>query len=140
MLREPILRRRQLVEQRTAEKHQPQTVFSEAARDSLQRSVRTLGLENKRVEKALLKLVANDEDLRDNFERIKAVPGVGQQAAAIVCVAHPPRRRCPSKRLTGLTGNPGSHRASRPLAVDSGSCRADDHGPPLIRLPGASPC
>jgi hypothetical protein len=75
-LRELILRRRQLVEHRTAEKNRLQTVTSEIARKSLQRNVKESGLKIKRIEKALLTLVANDDSGQGNHNAmcVVAVP------------------------------------------------------------------
>jgi transposase len=75
-LRELILRRRRLVEQRTAEKNRLQTVMFDIARKRLQRYVKESGLETERIEKALLTLVANDDSGQGNHNAmcVVAVP------------------------------------------------------------------
>ncbi len=88
-LRESILRRRRLVEQRTAEKNRLQTVTSDVVRKSLQRNVKESGLEVKRIEKALLTLVANDDIGQGNHNAmcVVAVP-----ASAARCTWRPSAR------------------------------------------------
>jgi transposase len=119
-LRELILRRRQLVEHRTAEKNRLQTVISDTGRKSLQRSIKESGLEIKRIEKALLALVANDDDWRDKYERIKAVPGVGQQTAATLVAELPELGQLNRQAISALVG-------VAPLNDDSGQRNGQRH-------------
>ena len=112
-LRELILRRRQLVEQRTAEINRQKTVISRIARQSLERVVNTLDVEIARIEKAMLKLVANDDDWRAKYERLKGVPGVGQQTAATLVAELPELGQLNRQEISALVG-------VAPLNDDSG--------------------
>lgn len=112
-LRELVLRRRQLVEHRTAEKNRLQTVMSRTARQSLERGVKTLGAEIARIEKAMQQLVSSDDDWRDKFDRLKAVPGIGQQTAATLVAELPELGQLNRQAIAALVG-------VAPLNDDSG--------------------
>lgn len=103
-LRELIQRRRQLVEQRTAEKNRMQTVRSQSVRKSLQRLLGALGDDIKRIEKEMFKLVSNDDEWRDKFERLKQVPGVGDQTAATIVAELPELGELNRQQISALVG------------------------------------
>ena len=103
-LRELITRRRQLVELRTAEKNRTQTVVSRTVRESLQTTVDTINKDIKRIEKALLKLVSNDDEWRENFDRLMNVPGVGPQTAATIVAELPELGDLNRQQISALVG------------------------------------
>ena len=88
-LREPIVRRRQLLDHRTAEKNRREMGHSPLVRKSVLKLIETLNKDLKRIEKAILQLVESNDDWRGRYERMKSVPGIGEQTAATLMAELP---------------------------------------------------
>ena len=73
-LRELIVRRRQLLDHRTAEKNRAEMAHSSLVRKSVLKHIEMLNKDIQRIEKAILQLVESNDDWRGRFERLKAFP------------------------------------------------------------------
>ncbi len=69
--RELIVRRRQLLDHRMAEKNRREMAHSPLVRKSVLKLIETLNKDLKRIEKAILQLVESNDDWRARFERLK---------------------------------------------------------------------
>ena len=85
-LREPIVRRRQLLDHRTAEKNRREMGHSPLVRKSVLKLIETLNKDLKRIEKAILQLVESNDDWRGRYERMKRI---GEQTAATLMAELP---------------------------------------------------
>lgn len=119
-LRELIQRRRQLVEQRTAEKNRIKTVISKSVTQSLQRQLDAIAQELKEIEKEMFKLVSNDDEWHDKFQRLKNVPGVGDQTAATIIAELPELGELNRQKISALVG-------VAPFNCDSGNYTGKRH-------------
>ncbi|MFM7035989.1 MAG: IS110 family transposase [Planctomycetia bacterium] len=81
-LRELIVRRRQLVDHRTAEKNRCEQAHSTLVRNSVRKSIEGIDKDLKRIGRAIIQFVESNDDWRGRYERLKSVPGVGTQRAA----------------------------------------------------------
>lgn len=102
-LRALVERRAALVEQRTAEKNRREHLKGLALR-SLQRHVRWLDAEIKRLGQAVDKLLAKDEELRDNASRLQSVPGVGPVVATTLLALLPELGHIDRRAIAALVG------------------------------------
>lgn len=103
-LRELIVRRRQLVDHRTAEKNRCETVNSPLVRKSVLKLIETLNKDLQRIEKAIVQLVESNDDWRDRYERLKTVPGVGEQTAATLMAELPELGSLNRQQVAALVG------------------------------------
>jgi len=86
-LRELIVRRRQLLDHGTAERNRCEMGHSPLVHTSVLKRIETLNKDLKRIEKAIFQLVESNDDRRGRYERMKSVPGIRQETAALVGVA-----------------------------------------------------
>lgn len=103
-LSELVSRRRQLVEHRTAEMSRKRQGISPLVRQSIQQLIDALNKDIRRIDKAILKLVASDDDWRERFELVKTVPGVGDQTAATLLAELPELGRLDRQKVSALVG------------------------------------
>jgi transposase len=103
-LRELIVRRRQLVELRTAEKNRRENVSSPVVRESLQLVIDALNKDLKRIEKAILELVQADDQWREKFDRVQSVPGIGDKTAATLVAELPELGQLNRQQISALVG------------------------------------
>ena len=103
-LRELIVRRRQLLDHRTAEKNRCEMGHSPLVRKSILKLIETLNKDVKRIEKAILQLVESNDDWRGRFKRLKSVPGVGAQTAATLMAELPELGRLNRQQVAALVG------------------------------------
>lgn len=103
-LRELIVRRRQLMDHRTAEKNRCEMAHSKLVRKSVLKLIEALNKDLKRIEKAILQLVESNDDWRGRFERMKSVPGVGEQTAATLMAELPELGRLNRQQVAALVG------------------------------------
>jgi transposase len=115
-LDELVVRRRQLVEHRTAESNRQPLSQNKDVRVSLQASVDALNKDLKRIEKAILKLVESDDDWKERYELLKSVPGVGPVTAATLVAELPELGQLNREQIAALVG-------VAPLNHDSGMFR-----------------
>lgn len=115
-LKELLSRRRQLVNQRAAERNRLDKGISRGVRASTERHIRWLDKEIERVERLYKKALRSESRLSERADLYRSVPGVGELTAAILTAYLPELGRCSSKALVSLCG-------LAPFARDSGSQR-----------------
>lgn len=115
-LRELIVRRRQLLDHRTAEKNRCETAQTSLVRNSVRKLIEMLNKDVARIDKAILQLVASNDDWRNRFERLQSVPGVGEQTAAVLMAELPELGRLNRQEVAALVG-------VAPFNRDSGQLR-----------------
>lgn len=115
-LRELIVRRRQLLDHRTAEKNRCETAQTSLVRNSVRKLIETLNKDVARIDRAILQLVASNDDWRNRFERLKGVPGVGGQTAAVLMAELPELGQLNRQEVAALVG-------VAPFNRDSGQLR-----------------
>jgi transposase len=115
-LRELIVRRRQLVDHRVAEKNRCEQAHSPLVRKSVRKLIETIDKDLKRIDKAIIQLVESNDDWRGRYERLKSVPGVGSQTAATLMAELPELGRLNRQQVASLVG-------VAPLNRDSGQFR-----------------
>lgn len=103
-LRELIVRRRQLLDHRTAEKNRCEMGHSPLVRKSVLNLIETLNKDLKRIEKAILQLVESNDDWRGRYQRMKSVPGIGEQTAATLMAELPELGRLNRQQVAALVG------------------------------------
>jgi transposase len=103
-LSELVTRRRQLVEHRTAEMARKQQANSKIVRQSVQQLIDALNKDIRRIDQAILQLVASDDDWRARFELVKSVPGVGDQTAATLVAELPELGHLNRQQVSALVG------------------------------------
>lgn len=115
-LRELIVRRRQLIDHRTAEKNRYETARSSLVRKSVRKLIETINKDIDRIDKAILELVQSNNDWRDRYERISEVPGIGKQTAAVMLAELPELGHLNRQQVSSLVG-------VAPFSRDSGQFR-----------------
>jgi len=103
-LRELIVRRRQLVDHRVAEKNRCEKAQSTLVRNSVRKLIETIDKDLKRIDKAIIQLVESNDDWRGRYEQLKSVPGVGAQTAATLMAELPEIGRLNRQQVASLVG------------------------------------
>lgn len=103
-LRELIVRRRQLVDHRVAEKNRCERATSTLVRNSVRKLIETITKDLKRIDKAIIKLVESNDDWRGRYERLTSVPGVGPQTAATLMAELPELGHLNRQQVAALVG------------------------------------
>ena len=80
--RELIVRRRQLVDHRTAVKKRLEQAHTTLVRNSVRKSIEGIDKDLKRIDRAIIQLVESNDDRRGRYERLKSVPQGGARTAA----------------------------------------------------------
>jgi transposase len=103
-LQQLVVRRRQLVQQRTAELNRMQTVSSKTVRKSVQKMVDLLRKEIRHIENDLLTLMETDDNWKDKMDRLGSVPGVGPITAASLLAELPELGQVNRQEIAALVG------------------------------------
>jgi transposase len=119
-LDELIGRRRQLIEFRVAETNRTFTSLSKTVQRSLQRSINTINKDIKRIDQAILKLVASNDDWQARREILESVPGVGPVTAVTLIAELPELGELNRQQIAALAG-------VAPMNRDSGRQRGQRH-------------
>lgn len=104
MLRELTARRRQLVEQCTANKCQREHATAKAVRDSVDRTVRHLREEIALVEAEIQKLIDADAALAARQKKLLSVTGVGPRVSRVLVSELPELGELDRRRIAALVG------------------------------------
>lgn len=103
-LRELIVRRRQLIDHRTAEKNRCETARSSLVRNSVRKLIETINKDIARIDRAVLELVQSNDDWRDRYRRLSEVPGIGKQTAAVMLAELPELGHLNRQQVSSLVG------------------------------------
>ena len=76
-LEQLVVRRRQLVDLRTAESNRLETISVKSVRKSIQQVVNLLNKQIERIEKDILALLESDDDWKEKRKLLDSVPGIG---------------------------------------------------------------
>lgn len=111
-----LVRRRQVVEHRAAERNRrQQTLFADVAK-SLQQSIDAATKEIRRLNKQILQRLQSDDDWRERYERAQTTPGIGPTVAAGLVAELPELGRISREQIASLVG-------LAPINRDSGTFR-----------------
>jgi transposase len=103
-LQQFVVRRRQLIELRTAEKNRMETITVPFIRKDLQQSVDRINKQIKRVEKAILALVESDDEWKSRAHLIQTVPGFAQVGSVSLVADLPELGQLSQRKITALVG------------------------------------
>jgi transposase len=113
-LEQLVVRRRQLVELRTAETNRLDTCSSKAVRKSIQHMVDRLNKDIQKIEKTILALLESDDDWRGKAEILGSTPGVGPTTAASLLAELPELGQLNRQQISALVGlAPFNHDSGR---------------------------
>ena len=99
-----VVRRRQLVDLRTAEKNRRETVVSPSVKKSIQQVLDLLNKQIDRIDKQLLALVDSDDEWRHKAGIVSSVPGVGPVTSASLLAELPELGRLNRQEISALVG------------------------------------
>ena len=103
-LDELVGRRRQLVAMRASEKPRLQQVSSKSVRQSIEKVVRQLDVQIQDLERAIAKLIENDDDWRGKAQLLQSVPGVGPVVASTLVAELPELGKVNREQIAALAG------------------------------------
>jgi len=103
-LEQLVIRRRQLIQLRTAETNRKHTIASKAVRQSIQQMIVVLRKQIDRVEQEILALVESDDDWKNKMDRLGSVPGVGPVTAASLLAELPELGQVNRQEIAALVG------------------------------------
>jgi transposase len=103
-LQDLVVRRRQLVELRTAEMNRKENVASKFVRKSLQESVDALNKQIRRFEKRIAALVQSDDDWKQKVEIVQSAPGIGPGTSATLIAEVPELGQLSRRKISALVG------------------------------------
>jgi transposase len=103
-LAELVVRRRQLVELRTAETNRLDTITARSVRKSVQQMIRTLERQIEQVEKQITALLKSRDDWRQKAELLQSVPGIGATTAATLIAELPELGQTNRQQAAALVG------------------------------------
>lgn len=115
-----VNRRRQLLAMRTMEANRQGRVASKAVKKSIETLWKQLERAIQDLDRAIRKLVENDEDLHTQFEVLQSVPGVGIGTAATLLAELPELGKANRQQIASLVG-------VAPMNHDSGQLRGTRH-------------
>lgn len=120
-LADRIARQRQLVDQRTMERNRLQITASAGARQSIQRMLRLIEKELKRVEAELNAWwKQRGEAWQESEQRLRSMPGVGLKTARVLIAHMPELGQANRRQIASLAG-------LAPFACESGHWRGQRH-------------
>ncbi len=111
-----VIRRRQLVELRTAESNRQETVTAKSVRKSLRQVIDVLDKQIARVEKDILALIKSDEQWKGKADLLDSVPGIGPTTIATLLAELPELGLLNRQEIAALVG-------LAPYNRDSGTLR-----------------
>ena len=103
-LEQLVVRRRQLVNLRTAEKNRLETITIKAVHKSIQQVVRLLDKQVERIEKDILALLESDDDWKDKMDLLGSVLGVGTVTVASLLAELPELGMLNRQEIAALVG------------------------------------
>jgi transposase len=103
-LEQLVVRRRQLVNLRTAEKNRMETITSRLVRKSLQQTIDHLNKQIKRVESEILSLVQSHDEWNDKAKLLQSVPGIGPVASITLVAEVPELGQLNRQQIAALVG------------------------------------
>jgi transposase len=103
-LEQLVIRRRQLIQLRTAETNRKHTSSSKVVRKSIQQVIVTLRKQIDQLEQQILDLVESDDDWKDKMDRLGSVPGVGPVTAASLVAELPELGQVNRQEIAALVG------------------------------------
>lgn len=115
-LQQLVVRRRQLIELRTAETNRLESAHSRRVLKSLRSMIEQLGKKIRQIEKEINDLVQSDEQLNCQATLIQTVPGVGKVTATTLVSELPELGRLNRQEIASLVG-------LAPFCRDSGKMR-----------------
>jgi len=103
-LDELVGRRRQLVAMRAAEKPRLEQACSKSVRQSIEKVVRQLDVQIQDLERAIARLIENDDDWRGKVQLLQSVPGVGPVVASTLVAELPELGKVNREQIAALVG------------------------------------
>ena len=103
-LDELVGRRRQLVAMRASEKPRLQQVSSKSVRRSIEKVLRQLDAQIQDLERAIAKLIENDDDWRGHVKLLQSVPGIGPVVASTLVAELPELGKVNRQEIAALAG------------------------------------
>jgi len=103
-LQDLVVRRRQLVELRTAEMNRKENVASKFVKKSLQESVDALTKQIRRFEKRIAALVQSDDEWKQKAEIVQSAPGIGPGTSATLIAEVPELGKLSRRKISALVG------------------------------------
>ncbi len=103
-LQDLVVRRRQLVELRTAEMNRKENVASKFVKKSLQESVDALNKQIRRFEKRIAALVQSDDEWKQKAEIVQSAPGIGPGTSATLIAEVPELGKLSRRKISALVG------------------------------------
>jgi transposase len=103
-LQDLVVRRRQLVELRTAEMNRKENVASKFVKKSLQESVDALTKQIRRFEKRIAALVQSDDEWKQKAEIVQSAPGIGPGTSATLIAEVPELGQLSRRKISALVG------------------------------------
>jgi transposase len=119
-LEQLVIRRRQLIDLRTAEKNRFETCTSRQVRKNIQALIDHLNKDIERIEKSLLDFVESDDDWRGKSEILSSTPGVGTTTAISLLADLPELGTLNREKISALVG-------LAPYNRDSGTFQGTRH-------------
>lgn len=99
-----VARRRQLVTLRTMESNRCEIATVKLARQSIDKVLAVLNREIERVEKAIARLIENDDDWRRKGQVLQSVPGIGPGTSATLIAELPELGQLNRQEIAALAG------------------------------------
>jgi transposase len=115
-LDELVGRRRQLLELKVADSNRQETTLNRDVRASLQRSIDAACKDIRRIERAIEKLIASDDEWQQRSQLLQSVPGVGEVVAHTLIAELPELGQLNRQEIAALVG-------VAPVNRDSGQWR-----------------
>src|SRR3984885_10035433 len=103
-LQDLVVRRRQLVELRTAEMNRKENVASKFVKKSLQESVDALTKQIRRFEERIAALVQSDDEWKQKAEIVQSAPGIGPGTSATLIAEVPELGKLSRRKIPALVG------------------------------------
>ena len=103
-LEQLVVRRRQLVDLRTAESNRLETISVKSVRKSIQQVVNLLNKQIERIEKDILALLESDDDWKDKRKLLDSVPGIGPVTIASLLAELPELGLLNRQEIAALVG------------------------------------
>lgn len=103
-LEQLVVRRRQLVELRTAESNRLETISVKSVRKSIQQVVNLLNKQIERIEKDILALLESDDGWKDKRKLLDSVPGIGPVTIASLLAELPELGFLNRQEIAALVG------------------------------------
>ncbi|HEX4129357.1 MAG TPA: transposase [Pirellulales bacterium] len=119
-LDELVTRRRQLIGHRTAEQNRSERITTKLARKSIDHVLDLLRKEIARLDAAIARLIAADDDWRRKAEIVQSTPGVGAVTSATLVAELPELGKPNRQQIASLVG-------LAPFNDDSGPCTGKRH-------------